>query len=136
MSHVFFTEQHGEITIHTFADSSEAAIDAWAKAAAHMIEATPPDEVFLMLMDVSAKQVSFSRYARQKSLTLFTDYKHRRGRLAMLFSSKISPYFARIFFASLGKLEFEYEYFSNRDQALEWLRAGKHPRSSGNVSGL
>ncbi|MEP7291661.1 MAG: hypothetical protein ABI835_07745 [Chloroflexota bacterium] len=125
MSDAFFTEQDGSITIHTITDSSELAVDAWAEAAARLIEATPPGEIFLMLMDVSAKQVSFTRYARQKSLTLFTDYKHRRGRLAMLFSSRISPYFARIFFASLGKLEFEYEYFSSREQALEWLRAGR-----------
>jgi len=125
MGEAFTTEQHGAITIHTFIESSEAAIDAWAEAVARLIETTPQDEVFLLLMDVSAKQVDFSRYAREKSAELFTRYRGRRGRLAMLFSSRIAPYFARIFFASLGKLDFEYGYFSNREQALAWLQSAE-----------
>ena len=123
MGAAFTTEQDGEITIHTFTESSEAAIDAWADAVARLIEVTPEDEIFLLLMDVSAKQVDFSRYARQNAADLFTRYKQRRGRLAMLFSSRVAPHFARIFFASLGKLDFEYEYFSSREQAMAWLRS-------------
>src|SRR5215213_9244774 len=104
MSEAFFTEHDGAITIHRFTDSSEAAIDAWAEAAAQVIDSTPPDQNFRLLLDVSARQVSFTRHARQKTVELFTARKDRHGRFAFLFSSKVAPYFARIFLASLGKL--------------------------------
>jgi hypothetical protein len=122
MPEAFFAEQHGQITIHTFTNSSEYAIDAWAAEFARLIEATSPDQMFLVLMDVSSNNVSFTRYARQKSAELFMRYAHHRGRLAFLFSSKPAPHFARIFFASLGKLAFELAFFSDREKALNWLR--------------
>lgn len=122
MPEAFYVEQVGPITIHTLTNSAESTIDAWAVELAHLIESTPTDKTFRVLMDVSSNQVSFTRYARQKSVELFTSYKHRKGRIAFLFSSKPAPHFARIFFASLGKLVFEREYFNNREQALDWLR--------------
>ncbi len=118
----FYAARDGDIAIHTFTNSSEIAIDAWAEELCHVIESTPPDQVFRVLMDVSARQVSFNGHARNTSLELFTRYKHRHGRLAFLFSSKPAPHFARIFFASLGKLTFEREFFSNRERAMDWLR--------------
>lgn len=117
----FHAEQDGDIAIHIFTNSSEIAIDAWAAELRNLIESTPSEQTFRVLMDVSARQVSFNRYARKTSVELFTRYKYRRGRLAFLFSSKPAPHFARIFFASLGKLSFEREFFSIRDRAIEWL---------------
>lgn len=121
MPQTFSVEQDGPITIHAFTDSAESAIDAWAAELARLIETTPSDQMFRVLMDVSPKQVSFTRYARQKSQELFTRYKHRHGRIAFLFSSKTAPHFARIFFASLGKVAFEREFFASREQAVNWL---------------
>jgi hypothetical protein len=122
MPEAFYIEQDGMIAIHTFTNSSEAAVDAWELAVIDLIERTPPDQLFRLLVDVSSPQVSFTRRARQASMSLFTRYRHRRGRLAFLFSSKTAPHFARIFFASLGKLTFEHQYFSSRERALNWLR--------------
>jgi hypothetical protein len=116
------TEQDGSIVIHIFTDSSETAITAWAESAARVIEATSPDENFLLLLDVSAKQVSFTHFARQKTQELFTRYRQRRGRFALLFSSKIAPYYACIFLTSLGALSFELASFSNREEAIRWLK--------------
>jgi hypothetical protein len=118
----FCIDQDGPITIHTFEVSSTAAVDAWRAAFMELLESTPPDQPFLALMDVSSRQVSFTRYARQTSLNLFTHYKDRKGRLAFLFTSKTAPHFARIFFASLDRIAFEKAYFSNRAQAIAWLR--------------
>jgi hypothetical protein len=73
-------------------------------------------------MDVSAPQVNFSRYARQKSQEYFGLYRGRKGRLAFLFSSRTAPHYARIFFASLGKLQFELQFFRDRQRALDWLQ--------------
>lgn len=117
----FYIQQEGEIIVHMFTDSSEAAVDAWARALGQLIETPPPDTMFRVLMDVSSPQVAFTRYARHTSVQLFTRYKDRRGRLAFLFSSKPAPHFARIFFASLGKLTFERDYFSSRERAIDWL---------------
>ncbi|MBZ0282343.1 MAG: STAS/SEC14 domain-containing protein [Anaerolineae bacterium] len=109
------------ITIYTFTNSSEAAIDAWGMALIEHIEALPTNQSFRVLMDVSSNQVNFSRYARQKSIEMFTRFRKRKGRYAFLFSSRTAPYYSRIFFASLGRLEFELNYFSNREKALAWL---------------
>lgn len=118
----FYLEEDGDITIHTFTDSSERAVDTWGAELACHIEMTPPELPFHVLLDVSAKQVNFTLYARQKSLQLFSQFKHRQGRIAFLFSSKTAPHFARMFFASIGKITFEREYFSDRDKAITWLR--------------
>lgn len=127
MSDSFSVECVGPITIHTFADSSEAAIDLWGVAFHEALATTPPNQPFLILMDVSSSNVSFTRYARQKTLELFAQYKQRRGRIAFLFTSKTAPYFARIFFASLEKLSFDLAYFSNRPQAIAWLEEALSP---------
>ncbi len=121
----FTCEQRGEITLFTFTDSSEAAIDTWAEILIQTIEGTPAGRPFLILMDVSARQVSFTGYARQRSKELFSRFRARRGRLAFLFSSRTAPHYARIFFASLGRLAFTLQFFSRREKALAWLRAGE-----------
>jgi hypothetical protein len=125
MSDAFYSQHDGPICIHTFLNSSETAVDAWGIALAHLIDATPLDKKFLVLMDVSSPQVSFTRYARQKTLDLFTRYKNRQGKIAFLFTSKTAPHFARIFFASLDRLTFDCQYFSNRTRAMSWLHDGE-----------
>jgi hypothetical protein len=124
MADGFFVEQFEGITVYTFTNSSEAAIDAWGDALSGLIDSTPDSVPFCVLMDVSSPQVSFSRYARQKTVELFTRYRRRRGRYAFLFSSKTAPHFARIFFASLGKLQFDRQFFSDREKAMDWLKNG------------
>jgi hypothetical protein len=119
MAEGFFVEQVDGVTVHTFTQSSDDAVDLWFNSAVSVIEG---NERFTILLDVSAKQVSFTGYARQKSRELFTRYRHRQGRFAFLFSSKTAPHYARIFFASLGRLGFELQFFSNREKALSWLR--------------
>jgi hypothetical protein len=110
------------ILIYTFSDSSEEAINAWEDDIVSMIEALPMEQSFCVLMDVSQPQVSFSRHARQKSQLIFSRYRAHKGRFAFLFSSKTAPHYARIFFASLGRLQFELQFFSSREKALSWLR--------------
>jgi hypothetical protein len=118
----FYAEQIDNITIHRFTNSAESAIDAWGVELARTIDDTPDDQLFRVLLDVSSPQVSFSRHARQTSQRLFTRYRGRHGRLAFLFSSKTAPHFARLFLASLGRLEFELQFFSNREKAMNWLQ--------------
>ena len=115
-------EIQGDITIYTFHNSSEQAIDSWFAELVCHIEMTPPELPFRVLMDVSSPQVNFTLYARQKSLMLFSQFKQRQGRIAFLFSSKTAPYFAHIFFATIGKLTFERAYFSDRTKAMAWLQ--------------
>jgi hypothetical protein len=115
------TEVLDGVIIYTFTDSSETAIDRWGVEVAKVIEAKPPEQPFRILMDVSSKQVSFSRHARWMSQQIFTRYRDRKGRFAFLFSSKTAPHYARIFFASLGRLQFHLQFFSSREKALQWL---------------
>lgn len=117
-------EQHGAVTIFTFTDSAEESVDAWASALMTLIEDTPPSERFYVLMDVSSRSVNFTRHARRWSAEIFAKYRTREGRIAFLFSSKTAPHFARLFFASLGKLHFDLRFFSDRSTAMTWLSSG------------
>jgi hypothetical protein len=121
MSDGFHSEHIDGIIVHTFIGSSDEAVEAWAAALDQVMASSPPDQPFRVLIDVSSKQVSFTRLARQHSLNLFTRHRQRTGRVAFLFSSRTAPYYSRIFFASLGRLVFELNTFHNREKALEWL---------------
>lgn len=122
MTEGFYCEQQGDIMVYGFTRSEDTDVDAWAAALIAHIEATPPDTPFRVLMDVSAKQVSFTARARQRSVEIFTRYRSRQGRYAFLFSSRTAPYYSRIFFASLGRLNFSLNYFTDPQKAIEWLR--------------
>lgn len=116
-------DQQGRIRVYQFHVSTESAIDAWAQDL-DAVMANPP---FYVLMDVSGETVNFSRYARQSSVELFTKHRQAAGALVMLFTGRTSPYFARIFFASLGKLGFQIHFTHQRETALRWLQAQQPP---------
>ncbi len=122
MSDGFHAETSNGIAIYTFTNNADAAVDVWGKTLTQLIESLPPEQPFRILMDVSSDQVNFSRYARQKSLEVFSRYRKREGRYAFLFSSRTAPFYARIFFSSLGRLAFQLSYFNDRQKALDWLK--------------
>src|SRR6185436_1220729 len=123
MSDGFYCEQQGEVMVYDFTHYDDAAVDAWASALDAYLESTSADRPFRVLMDVSDKDVSFTPRARQRTVELFTRYRTRQGRFAFLFSSRVAPYYSRIFFASFGRLSFELNYFTDKQKALDWLRA-------------
>ncbi len=122
MTEGFFYEALDDVMVYGFTRSEDADVDAWAEALIAHIESTPPDKLFRVVMDVSAKQVSFTARARQRTVEIFTRYRKRQGRFAFLFSSRTAPYYSRIFFASLGRLNFGLNYFNDRQKAVDWLR--------------
>src|SRR3954463_334574 len=111
MSDGFYCEQQGVVMLYGFTHSDDAAVDAWAVALDAYLGSLPAGSTFRVLMDVSDKAVSFTPRARQRTVELFTRYRGHRGRFAFLFSSRVAPYYSRIFFASLGRLTFELNYF-------------------------
>lgn len=122
MSDDYISEQVGRITVQKFIRSTDAAVDQWGRELAAYIEQTPDDTPFFVLVDVTGPHVGFTSHARQTSKALFTRYRDRQGYVAFLFEWRTSPYFARLFFASLGKLELKLNYFSSRSQAMAWLQ--------------
>ena len=122
MSDGFYCEQQGEVMIYGFTHSDDGAVDAWAVALDSYLANQGIDKPFRVLMDVSDKDVSFTPRARQRTVELFTRYRSCQGRFAFLFSSRVAPYYSRIFFASLGRLTFELNYFTDKQKALDWLR--------------
>ena len=123
MSDGFYCEQQGEVMVYGFTHSDDDAVDAWAIELDSYLNNLPFDKPFHVLMDVSDKDVSFTPRARQRTVELFTHYRTRQGRFAFLFSSRVAPYYSRIFFASLGRLTFQLNYFTDQHKALEWLRS-------------
>lgn len=121
----FESRSHGKIIIQKFKRSTDEAVDVWANELIQIIETTPQDEHFFVLIDVAGPNVGFTPHARKRSKEIFSKYRHRQGNIAFLFEWRTSPYFARLFFASLGKLDFKLNYFHKRDQALQWLESSQ-----------
>ena len=114
------TEQ-GEIVIYTFTDSADKYVDEWAESLETLFNDTPTMQPLYVMVDVSSPDVEFTALARQKSAEIFPRYHTHRGRVAFVFSGVTAPYYARIFFAGMGRLDFEVEFFDNRDAGLNWL---------------
>ena len=119
----FLSGQLDKIFVCGFTESTDLAVDKWAHSLTTYIDSVSVDARFYVLMDVSAKNVSFTPRARQCTLELFDRYRNRQGRFAFLFSSRVAPYYSRIFFASLGRLSFDLNYFTDKKIALEWLQS-------------
>ena len=115
-------EQLNEIVVYTFTDSSEESVDTWVISLEGLFQETPPTQPFHALVDVSAQDVDFNAHARQKSAELFTRYASHHGYIAFIFTGVTAPHYARIFFAGLGPLSFEVEFFETREAGLGWLR--------------
>ena len=118
----FYTLQDDFINVFKFTRSTETAVDEWAIALERTIEETPESERFYILLDVSGDDVTFSQSARAHSKRIFSEYKERKGYIAMVFEWRTSPYFARVFFATIGKLGFKLNYFTDDKAAKAWLR--------------
>lgn len=122
MSQDFQTFNEDFIQVFKFTRSTDEAVEAWAQALETHLEQHPEDERFFVLLDVSGESVEFTPAARQHSKRIFDNYRKREGYIAMLFAWRTSPYFARLFFASLGKLSFKLNYFHKAEDARQWLR--------------
>ncbi len=123
MSSDFYTFTDGFIQVFKFNKSTDAAVEAWAAALENHIQQTPADQPVYVLLDVTGDEVTFSAAARQQSKRIFSTHRDRVGYIALLFEWRTSPYFARLFFASLGKLTFKMNYFHRTEAARAWLQA-------------
>lgn len=118
----FYARTEDFIEVFKFVRSTDAAVVAWAETLDQYIENTPKSEPFYILLDVSGDEVTFSATARAHSKHIFSKHKKRQGYIAMLFEWRTSPYFARLFFSTIGKLDFKLGYFHQSDAAYTWLR--------------
>jgi len=121
MSLDFYMETDGFIQIFKFHRSTDEAVMQWATALDQAIESLPSTDPFYILLDVTGNEVEFTALARQESKRIFSKHQAHKGYIAMLFEWRTSPYFGRLFFASLGKLNFKLNYFSNAEKAHQWL---------------
>lgn len=121
MSDDFYIEKADFIDVFKFVRSTDEAVEAWAQALDETIANTPKSEKFYILLDVRGDEVTFSAMAREQSKRVFSKHHKRKGYVAMLFEWRTSPYFARLFFSTLGKLEPKLNYFHQEDSAYQWL---------------
>ncbi len=110
------------IQVFRFLRSTDEAVDLWAAELETYIQNVPPKAPFYILLDVSGDKVGFTAKARQHSKRIFNQNRKRKGYIAMLFEWRTSPYFGRLFFASLGKLNFKLNYFHQSEDAQNWLQ--------------
>lgn len=121
----FYMLQEDFITILKFNRSTDAAVEKWAAALEEKMQNTPKSTPFYILLDVSGDEVEFTSLARSHSKRIFTQYKQCKGYIAMIFEWRTSPYFARLFFSTIGKLSFQLKYFTDNTQAKQWLHEMK-----------
>ena len=117
----FYTVTEDFIEVFKFRRSTDEAVEQWAEALDTYIENTAKSDYFYILLDVSGDGVDFTEAARSQSKQVFSKHKKRKGYIAMLFEWRTSPYFARLFFATIGKTGFKLNYFHKADVAYEWL---------------
>ncbi|MEO1290033.1 MAG: hypothetical protein AAFV93_19945 [Chloroflexota bacterium] len=122
MTDDFYRQQDDFIDIFKFRRSTDEAVEQWAESLEALIAETPKAQPFYILLDVSGDEVTFSELARSQSKRIFSQYKKRKGYIAMVFEWRTSPYFARLFFATIGKLGFKLNYFTDDADACAWLR--------------
>ena len=122
MTDDFYTETVDFIEVFKFVRSTDEAVEAWAHTLDQLIADTPKSELFYILLDVRGDEVTFSAAAREQSKRVFSKHQKRKGYIAMLFEWRTSPYFARLFFSTMGKLGFKLNYFHQEDAAYSWLR--------------
>lgn len=121
MTDDFYTEKVDFIDVFKFVRSTDEAVEAWAQTLDQLIANTPKSELFYILLDVRGEEVTFSTSAREQSKRVFSKHQKRKGYIAMLFEWRTSPYFARLFFSTIGKLGFKLKYFHQEDVAYAWL---------------
>lgn len=121
MSLDFYMETDDFIQIFKFHRSTDEAVMQWSHALDQAIDSLPPQDPFYILVDVTGDDVEFTALARQESKRVFGKHQAHRGYIAMLFEWRTSPYFARLFFSTLGKLNFKLQYFSQPEKAYQWL---------------
>lgn len=121
MTDDFYTEKVDFIDVFKFVRSTDEAVDAWAQTLDQTIADTSKSELFYILLDVRGEEVTFSTSAREQSKRVFSKHQKRKGYIAMLFEWRTSPYFARLFFSTIGKLGFKLKYFHQEDAAYAWL---------------
>ena len=121
MSDDFYIEKADFIDVFKFVRSTDEAVEAWAQQLDETITNTAKSEKFYILLDVRGEEVTFSAMAREESKRVFSTHHKRKGYIAMLFERRTSPYFARIFFSTLGKLGFKLKYFHQEESAYAWL---------------
>ena len=110
------------IQVFKFHRSTDEAVYEWADALESYIQSIPEKEPFFILLDVTGDEVSFTATARNESKRIFSTYRQHVGFIAILFEWRTTPYFARLFFASLGKINFKLKYTHRREEAFAWLR--------------
>lgn len=115
--------EHDEpVVLFLLNDSEDQTVDAWAAAFRQTIDTTHDDDHFYILVDVSAPGVVFTPRAREQTAVMFKDYSHRKGFVAFIFEWETGPHIARMFFAAIGPLAFELKPFSDRAEAVQWLK--------------
>lgn len=129
MTDDFYTFTEDFIEVFKFRRSTDEAVIQWAQALDQSIEQTAKKENFYILLDVSGEDVEFTATARAHSSQVFSKHKKRKGYIAMLFEWRTSPYFARLFFASIGKMGFKLNYFHEAEAAYDWLREMRRENS-------
>lgn len=119
----FYTETEDFIQIYKFNRSTDAAVKQWSDTLDRHIMAIQKSDPFFILLDVTGDNVEFTSTVRRAAKQIFSKHRDHVGYLAMIFSWRTSPYFARLFFASIGQLTFKLNYFTDIDAAKEWLQS-------------
>lgn len=121
MSLSYTAEPQEHITIFTLTHTDDETVTAWASDVETIMSHAEDDNPFYILIDAAYETTDFIPLLRQSVVRLCKTYRHKRGFVAFIFGMRTAPYVIRLFFATMGKLDFRINFFHERKAAEKWL---------------
>ncbi len=112
------------IAVYRVTDAHRESVDIWADACAADITNWPPDRPILLLHDFTARGITLTPYARQRSQPLMDMRPDAKGRTALVLPVGVTASLIQLFVRTERKAPRARRIFSSREKAVEWLLSG------------
>jgi hypothetical protein len=112
------------IVVYTARDASRPVVDAWVETFKKDIVAWPADRPFLVMHDLSAKNIAATPYGRRRAQEMVDIRPDLKGRAAIVVANTFTMHLVELFLRNqkqhtprLRRL------FFSREKAFEWLKS-------------
>jgi hypothetical protein len=110
------------IVIYAGINLSRAAIDSWYEAFKADIMAWPVDRPYLVVHDLTHKNVALTPYARKRAQDMVYLRPDVKGRSALIMRNTFASHLIDMFLRQQRNTPRERRVFYTREKAIEWLK--------------
>jgi hypothetical protein len=111
------------IVIYAGVNPARAAIDTWYDAFKTDILAWPADRPYLVLHDLTNKNVALTPYARKRAQDMIYLRPELKGHSALLLRNTFASHLIDLFLRQQRQTARERHVFYSREKAIDWLKA-------------